>query len=128
MKQRLADFWNLDKYFKNKCYCCGDTSAELGYNLHRTLITDDGHNMDKIHPFDPDTYMSFCDDCLYVDGGYRCEDCGRVYTWWKTKFFGGQENNVFLNRLWSKYGTDETAELSDSNFLCKDCNDCDEEE
>lgn len=128
MKQRLADFWNLDKYFKNKCYCCGDTSAELGYNLHRTLITDDGHNMDKIHPFDPDTYMSFCDECQYTDGGYNCEACYRVYTWWKTKFFGGQENNVFLNRLWSKYGTDETAELSDSNFLCKDCNDCDEEE
>ena len=127
MKQRLADFWNLDKYFKDKCYLCEDTSAELGYNLHRTLIRDDSY-MDKIHPFDPDTYMSFCDDCQYIDGGYDCEACGRVYTWWKTEFFGGQENNVFLNRLWSKYGTDETAELSDSNFLCKDCNDCDEEE
>tara|TARA_Y100001949_G_scaffold176527_1_gene190109 strand:- start:2350 stop:2733 length:384 start_codon:yes stop_codon:yes gene_type:complete len=126
MKQRIADFWNLDKYFKDECYCCGDTRLALDYPPNRTLIKDDNH-IDKIHPFDPDTYMSFCDDCLYVDGGYRCEDCGRVYTWWKTKFFGGQENNALLNKLWSKYGTNETTELSEcSNAYCKDCADCDE--
>ncbi len=96
----------LEKLFKEECYVCEKTRAELEVDngLTRTLVTDNG-------------FLSFCDDHYLEDGSFDCANCGYVF-----KEFKPDLRKPKNKLLWIIYGSKTTVNLAKgSNIYCTNC-------